>query len=65
MAVLTPRLITVSGYQDLFDLALDNSILKRRQDQTDIEINTLKEEIERLKVRDQELKSNIDENDGK
>ena len=44
-AVLTPRLITIAGYQHLFELALHNSALRQRQDDTDIEIAKLKVEI--------------------
>ena len=54
-AVLEPRLMSVSGYQDLFELALANSSLRKRQDNTDEEIKHLKQEIAALKVRDTEL----------
>ena len=60
---MVPRLITVAGYQRLFDEALQNSQLRKRQDQTDEEIRLLKEEIVQLKKRDEELKQNIDLND--
>ena len=46
----------MAGYQKLFDEALQNSSLRRRQDQTDEEIRLLKEEIQNLKIRDNELK---------
>ena len=59
-AVLIPRLLSVQGYQKLFDQALHNSLLRKRQDNTDEEIRKLKEEIAQLKVKDQELKDNID-----
>ena len=55
-----PRLISVAGYQRLFDEALQDSQLRKRQDHTDEEIRLLKEEIERLKQRDNQLKENID-----
>ena len=51
-AVLQPRLMSVGGYQGLFDEALQSSILRKRQDNTDEEIRLLKEEIERLKATD-------------
>ncbi len=62
-AVLSPRLLSVVGFQNLFEQALTHSWLRRRQDETDEEIKKLKEEIAGLKVRDQELKDNIDAND--
>ena len=34
-AAETPRLMSVQGYQNLFDLALENSVLRKRQDETD------------------------------
>ena len=55
-----PRLLSVFSYQSLFDHALQNSVLRRRQDGTDEEIKKLKEEIAQLKVRDQELQTSID-----
>ena len=51
-AVLQPRLISVSGYQGLFDEALQTSIIRKRADNTDEEIRLLKEEIVRLKATD-------------
>ena len=39
---------------------MHNSLLRKRQDNTDEEIRKLKEEIAQLKVKDQELKDNID-----
>lgn len=59
-AVAVPRLITVAGYQGLFDEALQNSELRRRQDATDEEIRLLKEEIARLHQRDGELNEQIE-----
>ena len=51
-AVLSPRLLSIVGFQNLFEQALTNSWLRRRQDETDEEIKKLKEEIAGLKVRD-------------
>ena len=62
-AVMQPRVISVTGFQNVFDLALLNSCLRRRQDDTDVEIQKLKEEIALLKERDQELQNNIDANE--
>ena len=61
-AVLQPRLISLKGFQNIFDLALHNSELRQRQDDTDEEIAKLKQEIGMLKVRDMELKNHIDAN---
>ena len=44
----------------LFEQALTNSWLRKRQDKTDEEIAALKEEIVKLKEVDSELKDNID-----
>ena len=63
-AVLSPRLLSMQGYQDLFEQALTNSWLRRRQDKTDEEIKELKEEIQRLKDKDDELQGNLDILDG-
>ena len=60
-----PRLLSVAGYQDLFEQALTHSWLRKRQDNTDEEIRKLKEEIAALKQRDSELQDNIDANDAK
>ena len=59
-SVLIPRFLSVKGYHELFTQALQDSVLRKRQDNTDEEIRKLKEEIAALKVRDQELKDNID-----
>lgn len=59
-AALVPRLLSVVSYQNLFDLALHNSVLRHRQDTTDEEILKLKQEIALLKEKDEELQSNID-----
>ena len=54
--------MSLAGFQGIFDLALTNSDLKTRQDETDDEIAQLKAEIGKLKVRDMELKNHIDAN---
>ena len=59
-AVLVPRLMSVQGYQNLFDHALQESVLRHRQDNTDEEIKKLKEEIEALKAGDNQLQENIE-----
>ena len=64
-AAMQPRLISVGGFQSVFELALENSKLRYRQDHTDEEIRLLKEEIAALKVRDQELDTKIDKLDEK
>lgn len=59
-AVLQPRLMSVQSYQVLFEQALTHSWLRKRQDDTDEEIKKLKEEIAQLKVRDDQLQTNIE-----
>ena len=62
-AVETPRLMSVQGYQDLFDMALENSTLRKRQDETEKQIQNLWVEIANLKMKDKDLKENIDQNE--
>jgi len=39
----------------LFELALTNSVLRKRQDETDVQIKDLRVEIENLKLKDKTL----------
>ena len=54
----------MQGYQALFEQALTNSWLRKRQDRTDEAIKALRAEISQLKVRDEILQTNI-EREGK
>ena len=47
----------------MFDLALENSILRKRQDETDEQIKKLWIEVANLKIRDNDLQQNIEVNE--
>jgi hypothetical protein len=51
-SVVVPRLLSLEDYCKLFEEVASRSLLRKRADNTDVEIEKLKKEIAALKVSD-------------
>ena len=54
-SVETPRLLSLIDYCKLFEEVASRSVLRKRADNTDSEIEKLKQEVAALKARDNKL----------
>ena len=62
-SILEPRLLSIGGFMNLFNLAIMDCSLRKRQDSTDQEIAKIKEELARLKQVDSDQQAQIEKVD--